>query len=295
MDAVSLAGDRGIEIKNGVISCWGDNPLLPISAIVTDLCEEFADCVTLTARTEDIRMEWEPGQFFMVSVPGVGEVPISVSGAGEGDSTVQFTILGVGPVTRRLCEQREGDTIGLRGPFGTGWPLDVLHGHDVVLVAGGLGMAPLRPVVLSILERPIAAESLTILCGARTPSSLLFGCELGQWERTAGVSVAAVVEQPSRTWQGRHGLVTDLIADGDFSLSHTIALICGPEAMMRAAAETLEHHGVSPDKIYLAMERNMQCGVGWCGRCQLGPVLLCRDGPVLSYDRVSRLLSIPRV
>lgn len=295
MHTAQVTGSDTIRVTDESLLNRAAHPLLPISATVIERCEEFAECVTLTVKAHETILSWEPGQFFMVSMPGVGEVPLSVSGWGPDDTSMQFTILAVGPVTRRLCDQPEGTTIGIRGPFGTGWPLEALSGHDVLLIAGGLGMAPLRPVVLSIIERPMSAASLTILCGARTPSSLLFGCDLGEWERTAGVSVTSVVERPCRTWQGRQGIVTDLIGEAEFSPSYTVAFICGPEEMMRTSARMLEDQGVPVDQIYLAMERNMQCGVGWCGRCQLGPLLICRDGPVVSFDRVGELLTIPRV
>ena len=156
-------------------------------------------------------------------------------------------------------------------------------------------MAPLRPVIQAIIEQPIEVTTLTVLSGAGTPSSLLYEDDLAEWKQTAGVSVVSVVERPSPTWQGRQGLVTDSIAEADFASSQTTSFICGPEQMMRAAAKILVECGVATNQMYLAMERNMQCGVGWCGRCQLGPLLLCRDGPVVSFDLVGPFLTIPRV
>lgn len=277
---------------------WGSRdlfPLLPIAANVTEHRQEWAECVTLTVTAREMPLFCQPGQFFMVSLPGVGEVPLSVSGTAHDDTGVQFTIAAVGPVTRHLCEQKAGATIGLRGPFGIGWPLHTVSGRDVMLIAGGLGMAPLRPVIQSIIERPIRVKTLTVLCGASIPSSLLYEDDLAEWEHTGRVSVVPVVERPSPTWRGKQGLVTDRIAEADFSSSQTTSFICGPEQMMRAAAKILVECGVATNQMYLAVERNMQCGVGWCGRCQLGPILLCRDGPVVSFDRVGPFFTIPRV
>ena len=230
------------------------------------------------------------GQFMMVYAFGIGEVPISVSGPPGRPGPVVLTIRAVGAVTDALCASRPGSVVGLRGPFGNTWPVEAAAGGDVVVVAGGIGLAPLRPVVLSTLAHRTSFGRVAVLYGARTPADLLYGGELLAWRRDAHVAVT--VDDPGDGWDGRVGVVPALIADADFDPELTTAFLCGPEVMIHYAAEALLERGVAGGRIAVSLERDMRCGVGLCGHCQLGPTLICRDGPVYSYAEIAPWLAV---
>jgi NAD(P)H-flavin reductase len=231
-----------------------------------------------------------PGQFMMVYVRGVGEVPISVSGPAFAPGPVVLTVRAVGAVSAAICASQPGATLGLRGPFGTAWPIDVAHGGDLVVVAGGIGLAPLRSTVLYTLSHIEDYGDVSLLYGARTPADLLFTAQLEEWRRTIQVDVT--VDAADGTWRGKVGVVPKLVADARFRPKRVIALLCGPEVMMRFTTAALLERGVPPERIHVSLERHMDCGVGLCGHCQLGPTLVCRDGPVYSYADVRPWLEV---
>jgi NAD(P)H-flavin reductase len=222
-----------------------------------------------------------PGQFMMVYVLGVGEVPISVSGPAFVAGAVVLTVRAVGAVSAAICASQPGATLGLRGPFGTPWPIDVARGGDVVVVAGGIGLAPLRSTVLYTLGHRDHYGDVSLLYGARTPSDLLYTAQLEEWRHTIQVDVT--VDAADGGWRGKVGVVPKLVADAPFRPERVIALVCGPEIMMRFAAAALRERGVPAGRIHVSLERHMDCGIGLCGHCQLGPTLVCRDGPIYSY------------
>jgi anaerobic sulfite reductase subunit B len=231
-----------------------------------------------------------PGQFTMLYAWGVGEVPISVSGLDAGGRLVQ-TIRDVGSVTHKLCALDPGTTLGVRGPFGRGWPLDAFAGADVVVVAGGLGLAPLRLAVLALLARRERYGRLLLLYGARTPADLLYRDELARWAED-GLDVEITVDAADADWDGPVGVVGKLVARAGFDPRNAAALMCGPEVMMRFTAVALAERGVAPERTYVSLERSMKCGIGQCGHCQIGPTLVCLDGPVYSWAEISRWLSV---
>jgi NAD(P)H-flavin reductase len=231
-----------------------------------------------------------PGQFTMLYAWGVGEVPISVSGV-EHDGRLVQTIRDVGSVTHALCGLEPGGRLGVRGPFGRGWPLDDLRGADVVVVAGGLGLAPLRPAVRELLERREHYGRLLLLYGARTPDDLLFGDELERWSQ-AGLDVQLTVDAADAGWPGPVGVVAKLVARAGFEPGSAAALVCGPEVMMRFTALALADRGVQAGRTYVSLERSMKCGVGHCGHCQIGPTLVCLDGPVYRWADIAQGLSV---
>jgi NAD(P)H-flavin reductase len=236
---------------------------------------------------------YRPGQFNMVGVPGVGEVPISVSGdATEGRTVIHHTIRAVGAVTRALCAAGPGDTVTVRGPYGTHWPLSEAEGGDVVIVAGGIGLPPLRPAIREVLARREAFGRVTLLYGARTPADLLFPVELAQWRSRFDVAVEVTVDSAGRDWHGDVGVVPDLIGRVAFDPARTTAFMVGPEIMMRFTVQALLAAGVPDSRVFLSMERSMQCATALCGHCQLGPFLICRDGPVLGYRPLARWLGV---
>jgi NAD(P)H-flavin reductase len=232
-----------------------------------------------------------PGQFNMVYLHGVGEVPLSIASGPGRSGVLRHTIRAVGPVTRGVQTLGRGGVLGIRGPFGVGWPLDRTAGRDVVVIAGGVAMAALHTAVAMLVAGPKRSGRLAVLYGAETPADLLFRRDLERWGTTPGVDLQVSVERPDDGWDGSVGVVTDLVSRVRFDVDRVVALIAGPEAMMRRGALDLEERGVAPDRIYLSLERNMKCGVGHCGHCQVGPVMVCREGPVVRYDTVRELLA----
>ncbi|WP_336053961.1 FAD/NAD(P)-binding protein [Streptomyces sp. CA2R101] len=250
-----------------------------------------------TADTAEIVLEpvgsalppFVPGQFAMVYAFGVGDIPLSLSGIAG--SRLTHTIRAVGAVSGALHGLQPGETAGVHGPFGTGWDLPTAAGRDLVIVAGGLGLAPLRPLVHAALATPHRYGRLNILIGARTPADLLCTRDIGRW-RAAGARVQITVDRPDDGWQGDVGVVTALLGRARFDPAGAAAFLCGPEVMIRGAARDLVHRGLAPDRIRISLERTMHCGTGHCGHCQLGPLLLCRDGPVVTWSRAEDLLAV---
>ncbi|MET9392944.1 FAD/NAD(P)-binding protein [Streptomyces sp. NPDC006624] len=266
---------------------------LPVPHRVSRVRRETADTVSLTLVPAGERAlePFAPGQFAMVYAFGVGEIPVSVSGIGHRE--LVHTIRAVGAVSAALAALRPGATVGLRGPFGTGWGLERAAGQDLVVVSGGIGLAPLRPLVLAALEAGRAYGRLNLLVGSRTEDDLLYAGQVRAWADSPGPPhCRATVDRPSRTWWGDVGLVTTLLNTAAFAPKHTTAYVCGPEVMIRATARDLRHRGLPAHRIRVSLERNMRCATGHCGHCQLGGVLLCRDGPVIGWDRAESLLSV---
>lgn len=231
-----------------------------------------------------------PGQFNMLTAFGVGEVPISLSGCGSDGSSVIHTVRAIGPVSTALANLGAGAAVGLRGPFGAGWPLAQAAARDVVIMAGGLGLAPLRPVLQALLADRDGYGRIQLLYGARSPEALLFRRDLAAWRRRLDVDIEVTVDHAASGWRGRVGVVTGLLRHATFDPVNTVAFVCGPEIMMRFCLAALRDAGIDPAALFLSMERNMQCAIGWCGHCQFGPVFICRDGPVFRHDRVAALL-----
>jgi NAD(P)H-flavin reductase len=217
---------------------------------------------------------------------GIGEVPISVSGDSGGP--LVHTVRAVGAVTEAICTAKRGAVLGVRGPFGNSWPVEAAAGGDAVVIAGGIGLAPLRPALYELLRRRSELGELVVLYGSRRPAELLYAKELERWRDRLQLDVT--VDAADQTWMRKVGFVAKLVASARFDPAVATAFICGPEIMMRTSAEALIERGVAPDRIYVSMERNMQCGVGHCGHCQLGPTMICRDGPVYRWDFVAPLM-----
>jgi len=269
-------------------------PAVPRFYRVTSRREDTVDTVTLelTEPSEPVPA-FAPGQFAMLTAFGVGEVPISVSGLGDSGGgrarRLVHTLRAVGAVSRALHAAQPGSLIGVRGPFGTSWDVASAAGRDLVIVAGGIGLAPLRPVLLTALADRSRYGRIVLLVGARTPGDLLYAGELDRWRR-AGVEVAVTVDRADSGWTGEVGVVTALIQPAGLAPDNSVAFVCGPDLMMRFTADALAAQGIPAGRIRVSLERNMRCGVGWCGHCQLGPLLVCRDGPVIGYDRAAELM-----
>lgn len=233
-----------------------------------------------------------PGQFDMLYALGVGEVPISTSGDPAACDTLVHTIRAVGAVTKALCAARPGAIVGVRGPFGNRWPLAEAHGRDLVLVGGGVGLPPLRPAIYHALANRAEFGQLVLLYGGRTPDDLLFTRELERWRGRLDLAADVTVDSASTGWRGKVGVVTKLIPAAGFDPANAVAFVVGPEIMMRFTAQALLDRGLPPERIWISMERTMRCGVGLCGHCQLGPTLVCRDGPVYRWDEIAPLLEV---
>jgi NAD(P)H-flavin reductase len=231
-----------------------------------------------------------PGQFTMVYAFGVGEIPISVSGAHDG--LLVHTVRAVGAVSAAIASARQGAVLGVRGPFGTTWPVHDAVGHDVLVIAGGVGLAPLRTAVQALERTRQDYGEVTLLYGGRSPGDLLFRRELESLRRRGKLSVDVTVDAARPDWAGKVGVVPKLIDAAHFDPATVIALVCGPEVMMHFSVTALRERGVASEQIYLSMERNMRCAVGHCGHCQLGPTLVCRDGAVYSYDKLEPLMGV---
>ena len=269
------------------------NDYIPQSVEVVERIDEAADIFTLrlsfTDPEQHAAYRFQPGQFNMLYLYGVGEVPISIVSDPEDENTVDHTIRAVGRVTDGLHKLKRGDTLGLRGPFGRGWPMEDATGKDVILLTGGLGCAPVVSVIRYVTRRRDQYRRLIIMQGVKQAHDLIWRDQYEQWSQLPDTQVilAASQEKTSGThWPWATGHVTSLINQAVFDVDNTIAMMCGPEAMMRAAIEPLSKEGLAENAIYLSMERNMQCAVGHCGHCQYGPHFICKNGPVFSYPQI---------
>jgi NAD(P)H-flavin reductase len=272
------------------------DPFAPQLYRVENVRHELSDTVTLELKpVSGQRPAFQPGQFNMLYVFGVGEVPISMSADGTHDGVFVHTVRDVGAVSRAIARLEPGATIGLRGPFGTSWPVSAAEGADVVLVAGGLGIAPLRPAIYEILANRKRYGRVAILFGSRNPTDMLYRHELEEWRRRLDVEVEVTVDRADAEWRGNVGVVPKLVPRFVFDPDETFALVCGPEVMMRFTLSALRDAGVAADHIYLSMERNMKCAIGLCGHCQFGSAFICKDGPVMRYDRIAGIFAMREV
>ncbi|MBI2264632.1 MAG: FAD/NAD(P)-binding protein [Armatimonadetes bacterium] len=273
------------------------NPMLPHPFTVERVRRETHDTFTLELKgTNGIGgFSFAPGQFNMLYRFGTGEVPISISGDPERSDTLVHTIRAVGTVTESMERLKKGDIIGVRGPFGRGWPVLEARGCDVLIVAGGIGLAPLRPVMYRLLSRREQYGKIAILYGTRTPSDILYSKELEQWRSRFDLQVRVTVDRGEKDWKGHIGVVTTLIPRASFDPHEAVAMICGPEVMMRFTIRELEKRGVRRSNIHVSMERNMKCGIGFCGHCQYGPTFVCKDGPVFPYEKIEHIFRIREI
>ncbi|HEX6508810.1 MAG TPA: FAD/NAD(P)-binding protein [Chloroflexota bacterium] len=272
-------------------------PMLPNPWRIRSFRRETYDTFTidLTPGGDPSPFSFLPGQFNMMYVFGVGEVPISISGDAANPEVLTHTVRAVGTVTRAMSEMKRGQVLGVRGPYGTPWPVREARGKDVVIACGGIGLAPLRPAIYHLLHHREEYGRIAVLYGARTPRDMLYVSELEEWRGRFDVDVAVTVDSAQPDWRGNVGVVTTLVPLARFNPDDTIAMICGPEIMMRFMALELQKRGLSNDAIYLSMERNMKCALGYCGHCQYGPTFICKDGAVFPYGSLARLMRIREV
>jgi NAD(P)H-flavin reductase len=269
------------------------NPMFPDVFRVKKVRKETYDTFTFEMESANGGggLSYAAGQFNMLYVFGVGEVPISISGDPGNTKTLVHTIRAVGTVTKVMKDFKRGDAIGVRGPYGTSWPLTESVGKDVIIVAGGIGLAPLRPSIYQILSERTKYGKVILLYGARTPEDLLYLHELEHWRARFDLEVHVTVDRAAGEWQGNVGVVTTLIPKVQFDVNNAISMLCGPEIMMRFTVMDLQKRGLQTNQIYVSNERNMKCGIGLCGHCQFGPTFVCKDGPVFRYDQIAEIFT----
>jgi len=267
--------------------------MVPRMMRVKRVVRELPDIVTFSLDADDLGgFRFAPGQFNMLYLFGTGEVPISISGDPAAPGELIHTIRSVGAVTRPLCEVKRGAVLGVRGPFGTAWPVEEAHGKDLIVIAGGLGLAPLRPAIYHALRHRSSYGRMILLYGARTPNDILFERELHEWRGRFDCEVEVTVDRAGTDFRGHVGVVPALLDRLSLDPERSAAMVCGPEIMMRFTARALLAKGLAPESIWLSVERSMKCGIGLCGHCQLGPTFACKDGPVMRHDRAARLLAV---
>ncbi len=266
-------------------------PCLPMSALIEQRRDEAQGVFTLRLRLDDPAQQaafrFAPGQFNMLYLFGVGEVPISIASDPRDHDHLEHTIRAVGRVTNGLAALGPGDRLGVRGPFGRGWPVEQARGLDLILITGGLGCAPVVSMIHYLMRRRPDYGRLFILQGVACADHLIWRSRFEAWGRQDDTQVLLAADQPCSNWPGRQGLVTDLLSDLEFDPERSLAMLCGPELMMLAAVGLLRERGLADERIWLSLERNMQCADGLCGHCQIGPRLVCRDGPVFPYPEIA--------
>jgi NAD(P)H-flavin reductase len=271
----------------------------PRTATLRRVWRDAYETYTFWATLDEVKARrsyrFDPGQINMLGVFGVGEIPISISSDPARPLVVAHTVRACGRVTNVLKTLKAGDQITLRGPFGRPWPVARARGGDLLIVAGGLGMAPLRPAVYTAIRNREAFRRLIVLVGARGPDHILYPYEMdmwGEWLRARGIELRLTVDIPDDSWPYEEGVVTTLFPKAGIDPRVTTVFTCGPEIMMRFAVRDLLRLGIAPQRIWLSMERNMHCGVKLCGHCQLGPYFVCADGPVFRYDEIEELMGV---
>jgi NAD(P)H-flavin reductase len=265
--------------------------LIPRIFRVESYREESSDVFTLElAESGGLKpFYFQPGQFNMVYAFGAGEVALSLSGNSQRTASCFHTVRAVGAITRLLSGLRVGQEVGVRGPFGSAWPLHLARGRDLVIIAGGIGLAPLRPVIHEVLARRSQYQRFCVLYGARSPDALIYRDELVRWHHSPEMSFEVTVDAAPPGWSGNVGVVPQLLERLDVNWSEAVVLMCGPEIMMRFTIGELLRRKVDKNRIHLSMERNMKCGTGFCGHCQYGPKFLCKDGPIFCFGEIQSL------
>lgn len=272
------------------------NLFKPETAVIKKITAQTPDTATYTLAFADERKQaeysFQPGQFNMITLLGIGEAPISISSPADERSTFDHTIRRVGNLTKALAGLKEGDTVGIRGPYGNGWPVEEMRGKNILLIGGGIGLAPLRPVIMQVARHREDFGFFEILYGARTPADALFSHEYDAWRKIPDTKLWLTVDwvPDGQEWGHDVGLVTALMEDRMESKPlNTIVVTCGPEIMMKFVVKGLLANGFKPGQIYVSLERRMECGVAKCGHCQMGPIYVCKDGPVFNYTEIKDL------
>lgn len=269
--------------------------MLPFRMKVKKHFWETEDTFTIVLEPDEEKamgFRFKPGQFNMLYTFGLGESAISISSDSSKTNSIAHTIHKVGYVTSKLSQLKKGDVIGVRGPFGSSWPVEEAKGKDVVIACGGIGLAPLRPALYALFKRRKEFGRFVLLYGARTALDMLFRVELEEWGNKHDIEILTTVDRGDTSWRGNIGVVTELFSFIKMDARRTLAMVCGPEMMMKYTIDELKKREVPDENIYLSMERNMKCAVGFCGHCQYGPNFICKDGPVFNFKKVKKIFDI---
>ena len=269
-------GEAGVEMLN---------PYKPEEAEIVKVIDETSSIKTFIL-TPKKKIPFRAGQFMMVTVPGLGEAPFTPSSSPFVEDTIEFTVMRAGSVTVALHGMKEGDIVGLRGPFGVPYPIEKFYGREVFIVGGGVGLAPLRSLLLALFHESDKFKKIMIRYGARTPQDIVYKDQVSEWKKRERTELDLVVDVGDASWQGKTGLITTILDHPDMDVSASPAIVCGPPIMMKFVTKKLLALGFLPEEIYLSMEKNMSCGVGKCFHCNLGKYFVCKDGPVFTWDMV---------
>jgi NAD(P)H-flavin reductase len=273
------------------------NPFVLTPYVIEKRSAETADTTTLVMAPVNGGQipAFKPGQFNMLYSHGVGEAAISVSGDPKKREKLIHTIRAVGKITNSLTSLEPGSVVGVRGPYGVAWPMEEMKHHDVVVVGGGLGLAPLRPALYELINNRSQYERVEVMYGARSPKDIVYNDEIQGWRARSDWRFQVTVDAAGREWYGDVGVVTTRIPDARFDPKNAVALVCGPDIMMKFVIQSLQGRGIPDDRIYVSLERNMKCAVGFCGHCQYGPIFVCRDGPVFKYSDIKSFMFVKEV
>lgn len=267
------------------------NPYRPIKAEIVEVIEETPTIKTIRFKPQE-PMSFATGQFIEVTIPGVGEAPFTPSSKSTVKDLMEVTVMKVGKVTEKIHELKKGDTIGVRGPMGQGYPLDTFKGKEVLVVGGGCGFAPLRSLMYALFHQSSEFKKLIFRGGCKTPQELIYRGEMGEWAKRDDLDFKLTVDKGDSGWKGNVGVVTTILDDLDMDCEKGIAVVCGPPIMMKFATRKLLEMGFVDENIYLSMEKNMSCGIGKCGHCRIGVYYACKDGPVFTYNKIKNFHEI---
>jgi len=263
-----------------------NNPYRPIRTAVLETIEETPTIMTLKLKPDE-QISFETGQFIELTVPGAGEAPFTPSSEPSVEDALEVSVMRVGKVTEKIHSLKAGDVVGLRGPFGTGYPVDEFVGKELLVVGGGCGFAPLRSLMYELFRRSREFKKLLFRGGCRTSKDFLYRKQIEGWAKRDDLDMELTVDEGDGQWQGNVGVVTTILDDLKMDPSTGIAVVCGPPIMMKFATMKLLDLGFKKSNLYISMEKNMSCGFGKCGHCRLGTYYTCKDGPVFRYDKIS--------
>ncbi|MCX5725762.1 MAG: FAD/NAD(P)-binding protein [Candidatus Saganbacteria bacterium] len=262
-----------------------ENPYMPIEAEILDVATESSTIKTFTVRPKQ-QLKFSAGQFIELTVPGVGEAPFTPSSSPYVKEKIDITIMTTGTITKKLHEMKKGELVGVRGPYGIPYPLQKFYGKEILIVGGGVGLAPLRSLLLALFHEADKFKKIVLKYGARTPEDIIYKSEIEVWKKQKNTEVHISVDVGSPKWKGNVGLVTTLLEKANVRISDSPAIVCGPPIMMKFVTLKLVDLGFPPENIYLSMEKNMSCGIGKCLHCRVGNYYVCKDGPVLTWEQV---------
>jgi len=262
------------------------NPYQPINGEIVDIIDESLTIKSFVVMPEE-KFKFKTGQFVELTLPGEGEAPFTPSSSPTDSEKMEITIMKAGQVTSLLHKCNKGQKVGIRGPYGNGYPIDDFAGKEIYIVGGGVGLAPIRSLFLTLVDRIKDFKSVVCRFGARTPDDLIYKEALfGPWQKIAGVKMKLTVDEANGDWDGNVGVVTAILAPDDVNIKNAVAVVCGPPIMMRFVTLKLLEFGFEAKDIYLSMEKNMSCGIGKCGHCMIGKYYVCKDGPVFTYEQI---------